>query len=280
MAQEIVREHRTTAVETLAGPLHRTRRRDPQSAAHLRRQDRRRSVRRSRCAARSTKTSGTPPTTTPKKPSPSASTRPAGWPTGRSPADRIKARTREHYSAILDDHLLPMFGHRQLAAIKPKDVRDWYAATLADRPTMRSHAYSPVADHPGVRGQRRTASTPTRPASSAPAEPNASTRSGPPVDRGTRRAHRGDARAAAAHGHAGVMVCAAVRGDRRTAPRRHRFERRSDPHPPRSRTHERHVHRSPRPRVTPGYATSTSRRTSSRPSRRTWRNMLARAVIR
>lgn len=54
----------------------------------------------------------------------------------------IKQRTREHYSAILDDHLLPAFGHRQVAAIKPKDVRDWYAETLVDRPTMRSHAYS------------------------------------------------------------------------------------------------------------------------------------------
>ena len=27
-------------------------------------------------------------------------------------------------------------------AIAPKDVRDWHAATLTDRPTMRSHAYS------------------------------------------------------------------------------------------------------------------------------------------
>jgi integrase len=54
----------------------------------------------------------------------------------------IKARTREHYDAILNDHLLDTFGHRQIAAIKPSDVRDWYAKTLVDRPTMRSHAYS------------------------------------------------------------------------------------------------------------------------------------------
>lgn len=67
----------------------------------------------------------------------------AGWLSGRQVAGRpIKARTREHYRAILDDHLLPTFGSRQLAAIKPKDVRDWHADTLADRPTMRSHAYS------------------------------------------------------------------------------------------------------------------------------------------
>ena len=51
----------------------------------------------------------------------------ARWLANRQVAGRpIKARTREHYSAILDDHLLPTFGHRQLAAIKPKDVRDWH----------------------------------------------------------------------------------------------------------------------------------------------------------
>ena len=67
----------------------------------------------------------------------------AAWLANRQVAGRpIKARTREHYNAILDDHLLPAFGNRQLAAIKPKEVRDWYAATLTDRPTMRSHAYS------------------------------------------------------------------------------------------------------------------------------------------
>jgi integrase len=67
----------------------------------------------------------------------------AGWLAGRHVAGRpIKARTREHYQNILDDHLLETFGNRQLAAVKPKDVRAWYAQTLTDRPTMRSHAYS------------------------------------------------------------------------------------------------------------------------------------------
>jgi integrase len=67
----------------------------------------------------------------------------AQWIDNRQVAGRpIKARTREHYQNVLDAHLLPTFGNRQLAAIKPKDVRAWYAATLADRPTMRSHAYS------------------------------------------------------------------------------------------------------------------------------------------
>ncbi len=67
----------------------------------------------------------------------------AGWLANRHVAGRpIKTRTREHYQTILDAHLLPTFGNRQMAAIKPKDVRAWYEATLADQPTMRSHAYS------------------------------------------------------------------------------------------------------------------------------------------
>jgi integrase len=67
----------------------------------------------------------------------------ARWLENRQVAGRpIKTRTREHYQNILDDHLLDTFGNRQVGAIKPKDVRDWYAETLTDRPTMRSHAYS------------------------------------------------------------------------------------------------------------------------------------------
>jgi Phage integrase, N-terminal SAM-like domain len=65
------------------------------------------------------------------------------WLANRQVSGRpIKTRTREHYGAILTTHLLPMFGHRQIGAITPKDIRDWYEATLVDRPTMRSHAYS------------------------------------------------------------------------------------------------------------------------------------------
>jgi integrase len=67
----------------------------------------------------------------------------ATWLAGRQVAGRpIKARTREHYQAILDDHLLPVFGARQLSAITPKTVREWYSDTLVERPTLRSHAYS------------------------------------------------------------------------------------------------------------------------------------------
>jgi integrase len=65
------------------------------------------------------------------------------WLANRHVAGRpIKARTREHYERILEDHLLPTFGAKPLAAITPKDVRDWHARTLVDRPTLRSHAYS------------------------------------------------------------------------------------------------------------------------------------------
>jgi integrase len=67
----------------------------------------------------------------------------ARWLANRQVAGRpLKARTRAHYQQILDAHVVPTFGARQLGAIKPKDVREWYAHTLTDRPTMRSHAYS------------------------------------------------------------------------------------------------------------------------------------------
>jgi integrase len=67
----------------------------------------------------------------------------AQWLAGRQVSGRpIKQRTREHYQTILDDHLLPTFGTRQLSAIRPKNVRAWYTDTLVDRPTLRSHAYS------------------------------------------------------------------------------------------------------------------------------------------
>lgn len=65
------------------------------------------------------------------------------WLKGRQVAGRpIKTRTREHYQKLLADHLIPAFGDRLVSSIKPKDVRNWYADTLADRPTLRSHVYS------------------------------------------------------------------------------------------------------------------------------------------
>jgi integrase len=53
----------------------------------------------------------------------------------------IKARTRAHYAGIFKRELQPAFGHRQLTAITPADVRAWYAMTLVDKPTMRAHTY-------------------------------------------------------------------------------------------------------------------------------------------
>jgi len=65
------------------------------------------------------------------------------WLAGRHVAGRpIKPRTRAHYQALLDDHILPTFGNRALHKITPQDVRDWHGATLVGRPTMRAHAYS------------------------------------------------------------------------------------------------------------------------------------------
>ncbi|ATO63520.2 site-specific integrase [Mycobacterium avium subsp. hominissuis] len=65
------------------------------------------------------------------------------WLANRHVAGRpIKPRTRAHYRALLDDHLLDNFGDRPLASITTAEVREWHAATLVDRPTLRSHAYS------------------------------------------------------------------------------------------------------------------------------------------
>jgi integrase len=67
----------------------------------------------------------------------------ATWLAGRHVAGRpIKPRTRAHYQALLDAHLLPTFGNRALHTITPADVRAWHAVTLVDRPTLRAHSYS------------------------------------------------------------------------------------------------------------------------------------------
>jgi integrase len=65
------------------------------------------------------------------------------WLADRHVAGRpIKPRTRAHYAAILEAHLLPEFGSARLNAITAADVRGWHASTLVDKPTLRSHAYS------------------------------------------------------------------------------------------------------------------------------------------
>lgn len=54
----------------------------------------------------------------------------------------LKPRTRNHYRNILDAHLIPKFGSQAVAAITAEEVRDWYAALLRDKPTMRAHVYA------------------------------------------------------------------------------------------------------------------------------------------
>lgn len=59
------------------------------------------------------------------------------WLTARS----LQARTRAHYRSLLDRQLLPTFGTVPLRHITPDLVREWYATTAIDRPTLRSHSY-------------------------------------------------------------------------------------------------------------------------------------------
>jgi integrase len=53
----------------------------------------------------------------------------------------IKPRSRIHYEAILERHIAPKLGSIAVTNLRPVMIRDWYAATLRDKPTMRSHAY-------------------------------------------------------------------------------------------------------------------------------------------
>lgn len=54
----------------------------------------------------------------------------------------LKPRTKAHYRSLLDDHLIPAFGSKQVRDITMQSVDRWYARTLKDKPTMRAHAYS------------------------------------------------------------------------------------------------------------------------------------------
>lgn len=53
----------------------------------------------------------------------------------------VKDRTREHYTALLDDKILPTFGSLPIASITADDVRGWHAKLDKSTPTVRSHAY-------------------------------------------------------------------------------------------------------------------------------------------
>jgi integrase len=53
----------------------------------------------------------------------------------------LKPRTRIHYTKILENHIAPALGSISISNLRPARVRTWYATALADKPTLRRHAY-------------------------------------------------------------------------------------------------------------------------------------------
>lgn len=53
----------------------------------------------------------------------------------------VKPRTKIQYTALLDNHISPKLGKINVEHLRPAMIRDWYATTLLERPTYRSHAY-------------------------------------------------------------------------------------------------------------------------------------------
>lgn len=53
----------------------------------------------------------------------------------------LKPRSRIHYTSILEQHIAPRLGKTYIDNLTPAEIRTWYAATLKDKPTLRSHAY-------------------------------------------------------------------------------------------------------------------------------------------
>jgi integrase len=53
----------------------------------------------------------------------------------------LKDRTREHYEKLLEDHIMPNFGHLPIASITADDVRAWHAKLNKNAPTLRAHCY-------------------------------------------------------------------------------------------------------------------------------------------
>jgi integrase len=54
----------------------------------------------------------------------------------------LKPRTREHYQALLDRHILPTFRGKPIRDITMASVDRWYAKTAKGAPTVRAHTYS------------------------------------------------------------------------------------------------------------------------------------------
>ena len=173
-------------------------------------------------------------TWTPGRTAPTVARHWAPTPEGWLAARQLKARTREHYTHILDRLILPTFADLPLKAITPDLIRDWHTATAADTPTLRAHAYSLLR---AIMRRRR----PRRPSRSQPLPhprrwqrqtcPQGQTRH---VAR-TRGHHRRDARPLPGHRAPGLLVRIAVRRTDRTAPIRHRRAQRHHPGSPRCR---------------------------------------------
>jgi len=53
----------------------------------------------------------------------------------------LKSRTREHYTKLLGNHLMPTFETMPIASITPDDVRAWHSDFGTSTPTLRSHCY-------------------------------------------------------------------------------------------------------------------------------------------
>ncbi|MEZ0384794.1 tyrosine-type recombinase/integrase [Mycobacterium sp. pW045] len=53
----------------------------------------------------------------------------------------LKPRTTIQYTTLLEKHIAPKLGNVLVRQLNSATVRNWYATTLKDRPTYRSHAY-------------------------------------------------------------------------------------------------------------------------------------------
>ena len=53
----------------------------------------------------------------------------------------LKPRTRQHYTSLLENHIIPTFGDLPLTHITPEAVKTWHALMGPSRPTLRAHAY-------------------------------------------------------------------------------------------------------------------------------------------
>jgi len=82
------------------------------------------------------------------------------WLAGRKVKGRpLAARTRDHYQALLDDHILPTFADVPLVEITPEQVDHWYELCAVGRPTTQAHAYSLLRTILGTAVDRRLIAT-------------------------------------------------------------------------------------------------------------------------